>query len=212
MNLYEELGIDKNADGPTIKKAYRQAASKHHPDRDGGSHDKFVRVQKAYDTLSNDESRAHYDATGEETKRQGPSIQEIVAQLFVQIVAQLDTQYQDPVKELKANLKKQLDSTYGVIPDIMDECAKWRHVARRTSISMLRELAKDRRKTALQKYLSLRQVRNTMHAAIELVATWDYTVDQQPVAVPTSMQELYAVYMNQQGTRNTAGGIFGGSW
>ena len=35
-DYYEVLGVDKNADDATIKKAYRQLAKKYHPDMNPG--------------------------------------------------------------------------------------------------------------------------------------------------------------------------------
>ena len=51
MDYYEALGVSKDADSATIKKAYRKLASKHHPDK-GGDAEKFKEIQTAYDTLS----------------------------------------------------------------------------------------------------------------------------------------------------------------
>jgi curved DNA-binding protein len=53
--------VPKTATEDEIKKAYRKLASKHHPDKGGDTH-KFQEIQTAYDTLSNRDKRAQYDA------------------------------------------------------------------------------------------------------------------------------------------------------
>ena len=66
-DYYEVLGVEKNADAETIKKAYRKAAIKYHPDKNPGdkeAEDKFKEAAEAYDVLSNDEKRARYDRFG----------------------------------------------------------------------------------------------------------------------------------------------------
>jgi len=60
MNYYEELGIEKTATQGDIKKAYRKLASTHHPDK-GGDTAKFQDIQKAYDTLSDEQKRNEYN-------------------------------------------------------------------------------------------------------------------------------------------------------
>ena len=54
-DYYDVLGIDRNADEKTIKKAYRKLAKKYHPDTNAGNADaadKFKEVNEAYDVLS----------------------------------------------------------------------------------------------------------------------------------------------------------------
>jgi len=60
MDYYSLLGVDRNADPATIKKAYRKLAMKHHPDK-GGDESKFKDINKAYETLSDPQKKAEYD-------------------------------------------------------------------------------------------------------------------------------------------------------
>ena len=66
-NLYETLGVPKNASADEIKKAYRKLARTHHPDAnqgDAASEAKFKEIQGAYDVLSDPEKRKAYDNFG----------------------------------------------------------------------------------------------------------------------------------------------------
>ncbi len=63
-DLYAILGVARGADAGEIKKAYRDLARTHHPDK-GGDPEKFKAVQTAYDVLSDDGKRQMYDMTGQ---------------------------------------------------------------------------------------------------------------------------------------------------
>jgi molecular chaperone DnaJ len=67
-DFYEILGVPRDADGDTIKRAYRRLAMEHHPDRNQGSSDaeeQFKKITRAYDVLRDPEKRASYDRFGE---------------------------------------------------------------------------------------------------------------------------------------------------
>jgi len=63
--FYELLGVNKDADQDTIKKAFRKMAMTHHPDK-GGDPEKFKEISKAYEILSDPEKKEIYDEQGEE--------------------------------------------------------------------------------------------------------------------------------------------------
>jgi DnaJ-like protein len=58
---YDDLGLPTTASAEEIKKQYRALAHDAHPDAKTGSDEAFVRLQKAYATLSDPELRADYD-------------------------------------------------------------------------------------------------------------------------------------------------------
>lgn len=65
-DYYAALGVPRDADPETIKKAYRKLARQHHPDvsKDPGAEARFKEVAEAYATLKDAEKRAAYDALG----------------------------------------------------------------------------------------------------------------------------------------------------
>lgn len=61
--LYETLGVKKDATEKEIKKAYRNLAKIHHPDKGGDEH-KFKEISAAYEILSDSKKRELYDKYG----------------------------------------------------------------------------------------------------------------------------------------------------
>ncbi|WP_107768309.1 molecular chaperone DnaJ [Nocardioides terrigena] len=67
QDLYELLGVSRDADAAAIKKAYRGLARQFHPDvnPDPATQEKFKEVSRAYEVLSDPQKRAAYDRGGD---------------------------------------------------------------------------------------------------------------------------------------------------
>ena len=66
-DYYEVLGVERGADESAIKKAYRKAAIKYHPDKNPDNpeaEEKFKEAKEAYEVLSDAQKRAAYDQFG----------------------------------------------------------------------------------------------------------------------------------------------------
>jgi curved DNA-binding protein len=65
-DYYQALGVERDASGDAIKKAYRKLAHKYHPDisKDPKGEEKFKEIAEAYATLKDPEKRKEYDNLG----------------------------------------------------------------------------------------------------------------------------------------------------
>jgi curved DNA-binding protein len=66
-DYYEVLGVPRDADQDTIRRAYRKLARKYHPDlnSDGDAEESFKALGEAYEVLSDAEKRERYDRLGD---------------------------------------------------------------------------------------------------------------------------------------------------
>ncbi|HEX8959006.1 MAG TPA: DnaJ domain-containing protein [Solirubrobacterales bacterium] len=71
-DYYEVLGVERNASGADVKRAFRRLARELHPDVNGHdpeAEEKFKAAAEAYEVLSDPERRRAYDAYGHEGLR-----------------------------------------------------------------------------------------------------------------------------------------------
>jgi curved DNA-binding protein CbpA len=104
-DLYEELGIARDASPEEIKAAHRRKAREHHPDR-GGDEEAMKRANHAVAILRDPEKRQRYDETGEESAQAKPAdpITPLVLAAFEHALAALEThdpRYFDVAKAMR---------------------------------------------------------------------------------------------------------------
>ncbi|WP_269607306.1 molecular chaperone DnaJ [Prochlorococcus marinus] len=66
-DFYDLLGVGRDADADTLKKAYRRLARQYHPDinKEAGAEERFKEIGRAYEVLGDPQKRARYDQFGE---------------------------------------------------------------------------------------------------------------------------------------------------
>lgn len=69
--LYDLLGVSPSADEGELKKGYRKAALKYHPDKPTGDTEKFKEISEAFEILNDPQKREVYDSYGLEAARNG---------------------------------------------------------------------------------------------------------------------------------------------
>ncbi|SCU98849.1 LADA_0H15742g1_1 [Lachancea dasiensis] len=69
--LYDMLGVQPTANETELKKGYRKAALKYHPDKPSGNAEKFKEISEAFEILNDAQKREIYDTYGLEAARNG---------------------------------------------------------------------------------------------------------------------------------------------
>lgn len=62
MDYYEILQVDDEATQEDIKKSYQQLILKHHPDKNQGNIELFIKIDEAYKVLKEPAARKEYDS------------------------------------------------------------------------------------------------------------------------------------------------------
>lgn len=192
-DLYAALDVDREADPATIRKAYRRAAKKSHPDT-GGSRESFAIVQLAHDCLTDAERRARYDQTGDPGQTQIDQTEaaalQVVTQAISGVVDSIVKQGQNPAcHDLVAHAKSSLQTELGNINTRLQEAKKaseqarslaLRFKAKKNKADRIGPLFRSRAVDAERAAEKTAEQAKTFARAIEIVGDHTFAQDAAP--------------------------------
>lgn len=192
-DLYDELGVPKDASQEEIRAAYRKKAAETHPDRPDGDEEAFKRVNHAHLILSDAEKREQYDRSGSENtaspeERELAMALEKIAGHFGQLfeMAEFDPALHDPLKGVRKLLKMERKEVEKNIAAVELRLAKMKKVVKR-----LRRKGNEKKATRLEGVLrNLEQAANSLidkgqrtlrviAKALEIMSEHTYELDQE---------------------------------
>ena len=113
QDLYEILGVKKNATLNEIKNAYRKKAVENHPDKEGGSAEKMAAINHAKDILTDPVRRKKYDETGFDGKEISfdQRFRQTMDQLLMQIIKEPGNNVEtiDVIGLMKSSIQDAMD-------------------------------------------------------------------------------------------------------
>jgi curved DNA-binding protein CbpA len=188
MDHYESLGVDRDADQDTIKKAYKRKAMESHPDRDGGSEQAFQCIQRAYSVLSDPERRKLYDETGMdglESQEQEESIHEQLGSLFLELVDKVDVEYRNITLEMKQIIQGLLAENEKRINELNSKIEKRKkalqRITRKSGDNVLRIMLERQIAQIENNIQTLKHQRYVVDRMLELVDEYEYQSDVMPI-------------------------------
>lgn len=114
-DLYDILGVGKDATPADIRKAYKRNAGKYHPDKnpdDPEATAKFQNLQRAYAILSDPDKRRKYDETGSEGD--GHTLEDLainmVGTIMVEIAASMQFQKANYLSKVRSKIAQAQDA------------------------------------------------------------------------------------------------------
>ncbi len=129
---YGTLGVPPDASEDDIRKAYRRARGKAHPDKNG-TEDKFRAVQVAYETLSDPERRARHDRgqdDGPIPEKRAVAVAEL-AKLTIAVADSIDIEHADLVGAVLQHLITNIAQAENTMAEHKKKAAIRRRTAKR---------------------------------------------------------------------------------
>lgn len=197
MNLYEILGVEKNATAAQIKSAYRKMAKTAHPDG-GGSDELFNELNLAYEVLKDADRRARYDATGkyDDGKMLRAAAEQRIHALIHNFLLRDDVVYTDMIAWVKNQIHVELESIADARKEAQAYLDKINELAKRVSgseaeIQMIMAFV-DQRRAQVAGALEKQNVEKEMREiALSMIKSASYKFDERPAKKQNDFGEIF---------------------
>lgn len=181
-DLFEILGVSKDATIEEIKKAYRKKAKKLHPDT-GGSHEEFQELAFAYEIISCPEKRERYERGESFENADSPEtmMKKRVAELFATTMAAgFDMKHEDIFLHLRGNLQATLGQHPHIVAKQEEAIEKLKDIRDRISGEeerLFHNVIDSQIRSAEQSLVHIESEKNILEQAIELLSNMEYRTD-----------------------------------
>ena len=200
MNLYEILGVVKDATMEDIKKAYRQLANKYHPDKDAGDNTLFIKIKEAYEILSDPVKRSQYDITGIATpgnidpeERKIAEAKEFIATVLEAMVTNnaMDVETRSVIDVINTLIETNKAEVLKNITEIQRQISKRNKIIARfkkksSGENMFQLFLLSNNNKQLEQINKFKEYVLKMEFAAEFIKDYDYTVDVAAAYAATS--------------------------
>ena len=198
-NLYDVLGVNKDADKDAIKKAHRNGVKKNHPDK-GGDKELFQEIQLAYDVLSDEQRRNKYDETGE-TDKPRDLFAEMFASFIDSLVSHLETSKTDNIDLIELG--------NAMLQQELEELTRKKHVVNRSlellenalkrmdskkGSTLMQDITKSKIKTSTLHLTKLEEGIEFYTKAMVELQEFIYTFEQEERPLSTQGGGLWSVF------------------
>ncbi|MGE5509898.1 MAG: J domain-containing protein [Bacteroidota bacterium] len=193
FDLYEVLGVSRDADAETIRTAFRARAKVTHPDA-GGSPGAFEHVKLAQQILLDPERRARYDATGRIDRpaldRTESNALSMLGELLTQILGQGDepgntdslAAMRSAIKESLENMDKQVADAKAARDRIMRMKTKFR--LRKKGADPIAAILDAKAREVDRMLADSESARRIHERALEILANYEFEFTPQPGRSP----------------------------
>jgi curved DNA-binding protein CbpA len=203
MDLYDILGVPKDASPEEIKSTFRSKAKSTHPDH-GGDAAQFTAIAKAYEVLGDPLKRAHYDETGQAPGSQDTERTEalgIVDIIFAEVMNQLQDYNGLVCNDLVADMRKVIVSKMaeldGQIAQTRDRIGRLHKFISRFTVSdgenTLAKMIEYRCTGYEKRMIGLQRGKRLHEVALDIIKDQGFIVDANPQAMMQQMPMQGAV-------------------
>ena len=196
-DLYATLGLNRDAPMSEIRKAYRRAAKKAHPDA-GGTPEQFEKLSRALAVLGDEKRRQHYDETGDDSVPEPDSTEALARSTALgaigAVMAAIDRKGADYgefdlLGDAKRNLTIQRDAEAGQIKQAKKKIERLKKAAekfhaKKGRVNLIGPMLENQATDLSRDVAKAERQQDMLKRALEILAEHEFEFEKRPTASP----------------------------